>query len=109
MVISACTFLSSETAAGGLGPIALANRDHLLELSNGSQVLAYMREVCHNPAYGADPSHISGDANAILVPFTNWTKANFHKIVDFSPAVVQGQGTSRRRSNPPGSLTFHHV
>lgn len=36
-------------------------------------------------------------------------KPNFHKIVDFSPANVQGQGTSGRRSNPPGFLTFHHV
>lgn len=31
MVIAACTFLSSETAAGGPGPIASANRDHLIE------------------------------------------------------------------------------
>jgi hypothetical protein len=109
MVIAACTFLSPGTAAGGLGPIALANRNHLFEQSKESQVLAYMREVCHNPAYGEDPSHVFGDANAILVPFTNWTKADFHKIVDFGPAVVHGQGTSASGSNPAGSLIFHHV
>ena len=34
MVITACTFLSPETAAGDLGSIALANRVHLIEQSN---------------------------------------------------------------------------
>jgi hypothetical protein len=109
MAIAACTFLSAETAAGGLGPIALQNRRHLSEQSTEAQVLAFVRELCHNPALGGDPSIVCGDPNAILVPFTNWTKAEFTKVVDFSPAVVGGPGRDESRANPPGSLTFHHA
>jgi len=111
MAIAACTFLSPETATGNLGPIALANRRHLIEQSTEPQVLAFMRELCYNPALGANPSLVFGDPNAILVPFTNWTKADFTNIVDFSPAVVRGEGAdeSRVRANAPGSLTSHHV
>jgi hypothetical protein len=111
MAIAACTFLCPETAIGNLGPIALENRRHLIEQSTEAQVLAFMRELCYNPSLGADPSHVFGDPNAILVPFTNWTKAEFTKIVDFSPAVVDGKerGGSRANPGPPGSLSYHHV
>jgi hypothetical protein len=109
MAIAACTFLSPETATGGLGPIALENRRHLTEQSTEPQVLAFMRELCYNSALGADPSHVFGDPNAILVPFTNWTKAEFTKIVDFGPAVADGKEKGGSRKNPPGSLTYHHV
>jgi hypothetical protein len=110
MAVGAFVFVPPETAVGGLGRIASANRGHLLEQSTIPQVLAYMRELTHNSAYGADSLLMFGDPNALLVPFTNWTKADFAKTVDFSPAVVHGQGTtSEGRSNPPGSLTFHHI
>ena len=110
MAIAACTFLSPEMASGALGPIALENRRCLSEQSTEPQVLAFIRELRQNPALGGDPSIVCGDPNAILVPFTNWTKAEFTKTVDFSPAVVHdGQETSENRPNPPGSLTFHHA
>jgi hypothetical protein len=109
MAIAACTFLSPETAAGSFGAIALENRRHLTEQSTEPQVLAFMRELCYDPALGKDPSHVFGDPNAILVPFTNWTKAEFTKIVDFGPAVVDGKERGGSGKNPPGSLAYHHV
>lgn len=107
MAVAGFTFLPSEIASGGLGPIALANRRCLQEQSTGSQVLAFVRELCL-PDCG-DPSIVCGDPNAILVPFTNWTKAEFSKTVDFSPAVVHGEKSKSLRANPPGFITFHHA
>jgi hypothetical protein len=112
MAIAACTFVSAETAAGDLGPIALENRRCLSEQATEPQVLAFLRELCADPALVANPAVFCGDPNAILVPFTNWTKAEFTKIIDFSPAVLSGNGTDedeKRGSRRPGSLTFHHA
>jgi len=112
MAIAACTFVSAETAAGDLGPIALENRRCLSEQATEPQVLAFLRELCADSALVANPAVFCGDANAILVPFTNWTKAEFSKIVDFSPAVLSGNGTDedeKMGSRRPGSLAFHHA
>ena len=115
MAIAACTFLSPSTAAGNLGPIALENRRCLMEQATEAQVLAFMRELVYNPALGRDPSMVFGDPDAILVPFTNWSKAEFSRVVDFGPAVVGGKGMDggvyedKERRPRPGSLTFHHV
>jgi hypothetical protein len=116
MAIAACTFLSAETATGNLGSIALANRRHLIEQSTEPQVLAFVRELSQDPALVANPAIFCGDSNSILVPFTNWTKAEFTKVVDFGPAVVdveKGVVDEEGRlggTNPrPGSLTFHHA
>jgi hypothetical protein len=112
MAIAACTFVSAETATGSLGAIALENRRCLSEQATESQVLAFLRELCADPALVANPAVFCGDANAILVPFTNWTKAEFTNIIDFSPAVVSGEGTdedTQKGNGRPGSLTFHHA
>jgi hypothetical protein len=111
MAIAACTFVSAETATKSLGAIALENRRCLSEQATEPQVLAFLRELCADPALVANPAVFCGDANAILVPFTNWTKAEFSKIIDFSPVVVSGNGTDEdeRRGSRPGSLTFHHA
>jgi len=111
MAIAACTFVSAETATGSLGAIALENRRCLSEQATEPQVLAFLRELCADPALVANPVVFCGDANAILVPFTNWTKADFTKIIDFSSAVVSGDRTDEdeRAGSKPGSLTFHHA
>jgi hypothetical protein len=59
----------------------------------------------------ANPAVFCGDSNAILVPFTNWTKAEFTKIIDFSPAVVSGNRADEdeKGGSRPGSLIFHHA
>ena len=114
MAIAAFTFVPAETATGGsLGAIALENRRCLSEQATEPQVLAFLRELCADPALVVNPVVFCGDPNTILVPFTNWTKAEFTKVVDFGPAVVSGTGTDEdedeNRSTRPGSLTFHHA
>lgn len=109
MAVAGFAFLPSDIASGGLGPIALANRRCLEEQATESQVLAFVRELCLPD--GGDPSIVCGDPNAILVPFTNWTKAEFTKTADFSPAVVHGEKNAGlpRGPHPPGSISFHHA
>ena len=113
MAIAAFTFIPAETATENFGAIALENRRCLGEQATEPQVLAFVRELCADPALVVNPVVFCGDPNTILVPFTNWTKADFTKIIDFSPAVVGGNGTDEdedeARFKRPGSLTFHHA
>jgi hypothetical protein len=109
MAVAAFTFLSSEVATGDLGRIALENRRHLMEQSTEGQVLAYLRELRRESKSGSDPALVCGESNAVLIPFTNWTRADFFRVADFSPAVVRAGETSQSRSNPPGTIVFHHA
>lgn len=105
MAVAAFTLLPPEVATGPLGPIALENRQHLMEQATESQVLAGLRETRNgtiNPS-----TMICGDSNALLMPFTNWSRADFFKIVDFSPAVLRAGEEGQSRNNPPGSIKFH--
>ncbi|OAA61972.1 Chloramphenicol acetyltransferase-like domain protein [Niveomyces insectorum RCEF 264] len=110
MAVAAFTFLSAETARGPLGPIALANRRHLLEQATEKQVLAFLRELQRESKAGSDPgASVCGEADALLMPFTNWTKAGLFAAADFSPALVRAGETAASRSNPPGTMVFHHA
>jgi len=109
MAVAACAFLPHEIATGPLGPIALENRRHLVEQSTEGQVLACLRELRAQPKKDSDPSMVCGDSNAVLVPFTNWTRAYVFKTADFSPAVVRAGDVSKERTNPPGTIVFHHA
>jgi hypothetical protein len=102
--------LSSHAAVGPLGPIALENRRHIMEQSTEPQVLAYLREVQKGAAFGSDPaSMLYCDSDALLMPFTNWTWADFFNVADFSHAVVGAGENAGSRSNPPGTIVFHHA
>lgn len=101
------TFLPPEVASSDLGSIALTSRQHLKEQSTEPQVLAMLRQPLQQS--NGDPAIICGDPNAILVPFTNRTKADFARCADFGPAVIQSGGDEQMRLAPPGHMTFHHA
>lgn len=109
MSVAAFAFLSPEVATGPLGPIALENRRHLMEQSTEAQVLAFLRKLRRGSKSGSDPAFVCGESNALLMPFTNWTRADFFKTADFSPALVRAGETGQSRSNPPGTMVFHHA
>lgn len=110
MAVAAFTLVSHEVAVGPLGTIALENRRHLMEQSTEPQVLAYLRELNKEQASGGDPaSMLFCDSNALLLPFTNWTRADFVNTLDFGPAVVHAGAIGESRKNPPGSMRFHHA
>jgi hypothetical protein len=106
MLVPGFAFVPPDVARGPMGPIALTSRQHLLEQATEPQVLASLREQ----RISGDPSTLLySDANALLMPFTDWTKANFFKLVDFSPAVMTAGETGQMRCNPPGTPVFHHA
>lgn len=111
MAVAAFTFLSPEVASGPLGFIALENRRHLMEQSTEGQVLAFLRQLRRAPnKSGSDPATVvCSEPNALLMPFTNWTRAEFFNTIDFSPAVVCTGDTTKPRSNAPGTLVYHHA
>jgi hypothetical protein len=115
MLVPGFTFLDHEMSTGPLGQIALHNRQRLLEQATEAQVLASLREQ----RVSGDPSTLLySDADALLVPFTDWTKAKFFSAVDFSAAVLKAGGgggngeeggSDGKRLNPPGTPVFHHA
>ncbi|PVH91151.1 hypothetical protein DM02DRAFT_546360 [Periconia macrospinosa] len=109
MAVAAFTFLSSEIAKGSLGSIALENRRHLMEHSTEAQVLAFLRTLRRESKPGSDPALVCGEPDALLIPFTNWTRADLFKTADFSPALVRAGEMGQSRSNPPGTMVFHHA
>lgn len=109
MVVTASTFLSADAARGPLGQIALLNRRHLMEQSTEGQILAYLRKVQAKSRPHGLPMLLLGESDVLLLPFTNWSKANFFKMIDFSGAVVRAGETGSSRKNPPGSIVYHHA
>ncbi len=111
MAVAAFTFLSCEIATGALGPIALENRRQLMEQSTEAQVLACLRELRRESKSGrSDPRMVCAESSdALLMPFTNWTRAGFFETADFSPALVRAGETGQSRSNPPGTMVFHQA
>ncbi|KAK6861005.1 hypothetical protein PG995_004641 [Apiospora arundinis] len=110
MALAAFTFLSPEVARGPLGPIAMENRRCLTEQSTEGQVLAFLRKLRVMPKPSRDPSMVvCGEPDALLMPFTNWTRAEFFKTADFGPAVVRAGDISKARNNMPGTMVYHHA
>ncbi|KAF9691279.1 hypothetical protein EKO04_010789 [Ascochyta lentis] len=106
MLVPGFTFVSSDVARGPMGPIALINRQSLMEQATEAQVLASLREQ----RVSGDPSRLLyGDADAVLIPFTDWTKAKFFDTANFSPAVLHAGDISQTRRNSPGTPVFHHA
>ncbi|TVY80892.1 Transcriptional regulator sdnM, partial [Lachnellula suecica] len=109
MAVPAFTCLSADTvAARSLGTIALENRRQLMEQASRSQIVAFLQWLQGKPKAEQDPSFVCGETDAILIPVTNWERANFYQAIDFSAAVVK-PGYVGERNNPPGSIVYHHA
>lgn len=108
MAVSAFSLFTPELLRGPLGPIALQNRRNLMEQATEPQLLALLREMKKNYTPGGDTTILCGESNALLMPFSNWTRADIFRVADFSPAVVRaGEGESR--INPPGTMIYQHA
>jgi hypothetical protein len=113
MALGSFTFLSPQAATGPMGRIALTNRQNLAEQTTQGQLLAFVRYLKQQSAAESDPNMVCGEADALLVPFTNWTKVDVYNAVDFGPAVVRAEGTETTTTTTPpsrrapGSLVYH--
>ncbi|KAH6625503.1 hypothetical protein C7974DRAFT_463960 [Boeremia exigua] len=95
MLVSGFTLFPSDVTSGPMGPIALRNRQHLMQQATELQVLGSLRE---QRLAGDNSTLIYSDADALLLPFTDWTKAKLFSVANFSPAVVCPGESSRTRS-----------
>jgi hypothetical protein len=113
MAIGAFLLLGASEASGSLGEVALANRECLAQQATESQALSYLNEVFPTPGTpnsALDPARLLfGPPTGLLVPFTNWTRANFAKTANFTNAVIKPGDTSATRANPPGTIIHHHA
>lgn len=106
MLVPGFTFISSDIARGPIGPIAWKNRLSLSEQATEAQVMASLREQRTT----GDPSTLLySDPDAVLIPFTDWTKAKLFSSANFGPAVLHAGEVSQTRCNPPGTPAFHHA
>lgn len=109
MAVAAFASIPASISTGPLGQIALENRRHLMEQATEGQVLAFLRELRQLPKTQSDPSMVCGESDALLLPFTNWARAEIFKAADFGAAVVRAGETGPARSNPPGMMVYHHA
>lgn len=96
--------MSSALARGPIGPIALDNRQRLLAQATESQVLAALREL---RVLGDTGTLLFGEPDAVLVPFTDWTKAKLFEKADFSAAVMEEEWVEGRVTGK-GRPWFQH-
>ncbi|KAJ4328444.1 hypothetical protein N0V84_001128 [Fusarium piperis] len=100
---AAYTFLSPSMARGPIGPIALANRQHLEAQTTEPQLRAMMRILIAGKEK-RDTTLLFGEPNMLLVLISNWTKVGIMQAADFGPAVIrQGEGIETR-TNRPGTM-----
>jgi hypothetical protein len=104
MLVPGFTFMSSALARGPIGPIALDNRQRLLAQATESQVLAALREL---RVLGDTGTLLFGEPDAVLVPFTDWTKAKLFEKADFSAAVMEEEWVEGRVTGK-GRPWFQH-
>ncbi|KAJ4003934.1 hypothetical protein NW752_010974 [Fusarium irregulare] len=102
MAVAGFTMLSPSESTGALGPIALANRQQLHTQATEHQVNAFVRAL-QGDAAGGDPRILCGPSDAVLMPLTNWERADIFGSVDFGAAV-----TRAGNNNIPGHITYHH-
>ncbi|KAF9770782.1 hypothetical protein IL306_011610 [Fusarium sp. DS 682] len=109
MVVAGFTLLSPQAASGPLGHIALENRRCLREQATEGQVLALLRQLRQQLNKSKDPNILCGETDAVLLCVSNWGRADMFKAADFGPAVIRAGKQGAQRSNPPGTIVYHHA
>lgn len=69
-----------------MGTLAQENRQQLTAQATGGQVLAFVRELQSKPKGEQDPGILCGGSDALLMPFTNWTRASLVRYNQFRPS-----------------------
>ncbi|RGP69586.1 chloramphenicol acetyltransferaselike domain [Fusarium sporotrichioides] len=104
LALCAFTFVSPSMVRGPLGPIALANREHLVEQTTNPQIRAYLRNAIAESQNGLE-AILFGESNMLLIIITNWTKAELTQAADFSTAVLRVGDEGPMRKNVKGQMT----
>lgn len=84
-----------------LGEIALRLRTSTIEQTSEPQVEALVRDQ-RASIKKTDRPVVFAKRDSILLPFSNWGKARFFDVVDFSPAIVKTGSRTESKRNVPG-------
>lgn len=98
-------FTVREAQDMSLGRMALRLRFALAEQTAEAQVRALVREQKASMQKTGRPV-LFAEPDSILLPFSNWNKARFFDVVDFSPAVVMAGDRSSGHSSAVGKPSF---
>ncbi|KAM0276651.1 hypothetical protein ACHAQH_006512 [Verticillium albo-atrum] len=85
-----------------LGQRALRMRQALLEQMTPAQCDALFRL---GRRHGTP---LFGEGNGCLGVISNWSKARFFDVIDFSPAIVKTGVSGDKRQADPGKIAYHH-
>lgn len=108
MVLASFTCLSPRVASGPLGTVALENRRQLAEQTTNQQMIMLLQSLRQRIEGGQQPTILCGEPDALPIIFNDLTKANLIRAVDFKPAVLQQGDAEELRSNPVGTMVYHH-
>jgi hypothetical protein len=108
MAIPVCTFYSRKISTQSLGDVALQNRRQLAEHTSEAQVLASLRTLQREYQQGTRLPSLFGEANALMLPLTNWTRANLMNCADFSGAIANAKDMMQLEDPSLGKITYHH-
>jgi hypothetical protein len=97
-----------ELGKGPLGHIALAHRHALQQQTTTGQLMAFFRILSEFEKKGGGML-VCQPPNATTICITNWTKGDFVHTADFSPAVIRQGERVETRTNPLGTLLYHHA
>ncbi|KAF4951702.1 hypothetical protein FSARC_12853 [Fusarium sarcochroum] len=104
LAIVVFAFVSPALIRGPLGPVALANRKHVVDQTTQPQLRALLQTLLSESRKGIEVV-LFGEPKMLLVIITNWTKAYLTQAADFSSAVIrQGEATETRK-NDLGQMT----
>ncbi|KAM0321654.1 hypothetical protein ACHAQA_010010 [Verticillium albo-atrum] len=95
-------YTGEEMKSLALGPRALKVREALLAQTTPAQCDALFRL---GRKHGTP---LFGEGNTCLGVTTNWTKARFFDIIDFSPAVRRAGVPEDKRHAESGKIAYHH-
>ncbi|KAK7415701.1 hypothetical protein QQX98_005736 [Neonectria punicea] len=98
-------FKAQEASEASLGETAMKFRSDILQQITEPQIKAMMRQIQTAGPDGAPAMY--GETNSLLMVVSNWTKANFFKMIDFSPAVIKSFPADGDR-HQPGMIVYQH-
>jgi hypothetical protein len=97
-----------DLGKGPLGHIALAHRHALQQQTTTGQLIAFFRTLSEFEKKGGGML-VCQPPSATTICITNWTKGDFVHTADFGPAVIRQGERDETRTNPLGTLLYHHA
>jgi hypothetical protein len=106
LTIPSFTFLNGpDVVSNPLGILASEVRQSIVQQATAPQIKAFIRASAHSlKVNGRQPMY--SEPEALLVTISNWSKAKFIDLVDFSPAVIRLGEQGAHRRNPPGRMEY---